>query len=108
MKEVFIDNFENGDIVNSLKYYYFGKTYNVVNSKMSDTKKVLLLNNIMSELSLDVFLSAKELLPVKSSIEKLIFEKISSIELKIKNKKFKLPFRFGFVRSKFFDRQKEV
>ena len=96
MKEIFdCDNrFENDDAINGIKYYYFGKTFSIMEAKYSLKKKLLNLNLLLREVNEDELLKNKALLSVKNSITDIIYGKIKEISFEIEVKKFKLPFKF--------------
>ncbi len=96
MKEIFdYDNkFENDDAINGIKYYYFGKTFSIMDSKHSFKKKLSDLNLLLDEVNEDDLLKNKALLSVKNSITDIIYGKIEKISFEIEVKKFKLPLKF--------------
>ena len=87
--EIEYDLSENVMIINSLKYYYFGKTYSVMNSKKSLQRKKMLLNNIISEIENDEFLKAGSWKFVKQSITGIVFDQLKKIEYELDVKNLK-------------------
>ena len=80
---------ENAMIVNSLKYYYFGKTYSVMNSKKSLQRKKVLLNNIIYEIENDALLKIGNWGYVRQSITGIVFGQLKKIEYELDVKNFK-------------------
>ena len=80
---------ENAMIINSLKYYYFGKTYSVVNSKKSLQRKKMLLNNIISEIENDELLKIDNWTYVRQSITGIVFGQLKKIECELDVKNLK-------------------
>ena len=89
MKEYLDNKFENVDAINGIKYYYFGKTYFIDNSKMSLAKKKKNLLNILDEVKHDILLQNPALKATKITIEDIIYKKIDVVEFQIEVKKFK-------------------
>ena len=83
------DMTENAEVINSLKYSYFGKAYSVINSKKSLQEKKNMLNDIIAEIENDPLLNVGDWKYVKSSILHIIYGRLSNIEYWIDVKKFK-------------------
>ena len=104
MKKIFIDNIENDDIVNSLKYYYFGKTFSVMNSRKFLKSKYKELMKILLEVRSDSFLNTEAFASVKQTIEFIILDKMDFIEKLMNAKKFKIFVYFSIFKSNVFNK----
>ncbi len=99
MKENFcinLDSFENTEVVNALKYYYFGNIYKISNLKVRPLKKMKLFENLKLEIDNDVFLSYENMKSVKEIIYSFLTFEQQKIKIKLDAKKLKLitrPFK---------------
>ena len=99
MKESFcinLDSFENIEVVNALKYYYFGNIYKISNLKVRSLKKMKLFENLKLEIDNDVFLSYENMKSVKEIIYSFLTFEQQKIKIKLDAKKLKLitrPFK---------------
>ena len=79
------DRLVNIEIIDAIRYYYFGKTYHIVNSEFSLKKinslkkKIVLLQEVLHELDEDLILKTPELKYVKEAIRGIILNKIGDV-----------------------------
>ncbi len=83
---------ENIEAINGVKYYYFGRTYMVMNLKTSLARKRKKLLEILDEVNNDILLQNLALKSVKDSISDIIYNKIAEVDYKIQVKKFRIRF----------------
>lgn len=100
MKQVQIEklSLEHNDIVDVFKYYFFGKTYSIVNSNLSLKKKKFKLQNLLKELNDDPIIKNINKDILFTPIEKIIIDKINDIDYILNVKKFKIPFKLSLFK----------
>lgn len=94
-----ISSLEASDLINSFKYCFFGRTYQIVNSKMSVKKKKVELENLLRELYNDPIIKNFDKTVLFYPVEEIIIGKIKEIDYILEVKKFKLPFKIPLFKS---------
>ena len=100
IKVVYEKDDEEFDVVNALRFYYFGRAFNVFNSSLKLLKKRQKLLEIIVELENDDFIKSAKLSKLSDSIATIIYDKVRNVEAEIEAKKFKLPFSFNLIKRK--------
>ena len=101
MKKVQIEtsSLENSDVIDAFKYYFFGKTYSIVNSKLSLRKKKIKLENLLKELNDDPIIKHINKNVLLNPISKIIVDQMTEIDYILELKSFKLPLKMLFFKT---------
>ena len=82
-------------VVNSLKYFYFGRAYCIMSSKCGNKKKLLKMRELRRELHSDKFVNSSPFFDqLIEEIDTILLDKEKFLDEIISLKKFKLPLFF--------------
>ncbi len=93
-KTFVLNESESLEVVNGLKYHYFGKAYFIDNSKISLYKKRKKFLLLLREVENDTLLNVVPLKKVKESIISIIYDKLKNVEYMISLNNNKFLFKF--------------